>query len=625
MRRAGPVLALFALLATAPAAIAQAAPSSFEERTGWPLPQSGIYYDPTQPGVAFSFDIGLDGTLLGGFAAYGADGASTFYTVHGRLSREDLPAADAGIVGALRSPVHQSRRIGAADDPAARVVTEAVPALGEAVVRFVEPRRLTLDIAGQRWNMQRIALTEDPAQWISGRFLMLVEARADAPLRGPVLAGVSIGPPLRMQSLPAPSDGVCSGAGAVADARFVTCESGCGAFHEWAGGPLSRVLVWSNGDGTTWQLGRYVEGGEGLVPLPGGVQYTLSPSPQSLDALPQARGCRVPGEALRLYRQPLPSPTVDTPRGPQEPDDPLGSLRASLWWDPGRPGVGLMVDVGGRLAAPVATGLVAMFDFRADGSADFTTVVGPVASAGAAGTPVLQSPIYRHRDGQCIGCPWRAPGTTADERSLRFAIPADDGSALTATTLRGEAVERRVTYTRVPFDRSAFDEVQGRWLLRVADPAQGRFGADGLPVPIHAEVVVEPLAGTFLGDRSAGNPAYRLRCVRGCAAYARWIGDAAGTDAPAEVAAVLWFSRTATLDAPPAANAFDASRATLGVYARGTDGWTRVPQSPAYPLDLRARDRYRSRGDGYRGDAPATGAPAGRIDLFRNPPRVLGD
>lgn len=629
MHRAGPVLALLTLLMAVPAAIAQTMLPSFEERTGWPLPQSGIYYDPAQPGVGFSFDIGLDGTLLGGFGTYGADGRSVFYTVQGRVTRDGLPPADAATVGVLRSPVYLSRRIGAADAADARVVTEPVPALGEATVRFIDPRRLTIDIAGQRWTMQRMALTEAPSEWISGRFLMLVEPRADAALRWPVLAQVSIGPTLRMQALPAPTDGACSGAGAVAEARFVTCETGCGAFQEWAGGRLARVVVWPNGDGTTWQLGRYVEGADGLVPLPGGVQYTLSPSPLSLDALPQAQGCRVPGEALRLYRSQVPQYVVATPVGPAPIRYALGSLRAGTWWDPARPGRGIVIDVGGRVSARFATGMVGVFDFRDDGNADFSTIEGLVQSPnpGMLWAEVLGSPLYRHRDGQCIGCPWRAPTTVADEAGLQlfFEGGPEGQGVLTVRRMSGFREVARNQYVRFPIDRSAFDEVRGRWLMRIQDPAltgtSTAFATLGQRIPAYAEVVFEPLTDAAVSAASAGSPLYRVACTAACGEFERWKALAGDPADPSPRDVVLWFERASAVAGVPGAH--DPATGRLGVLVRGAQG-LRFVDAASYRLSLSARDRFATVGEGTRVTQGST-RPAGSVDFFRNPPRAFAD
>lgn len=626
MHHARRALALFALLLASATAGAQTDLPSFEQRTGWPLPQSGIYYDPAQGGVGFSFDVGLDGSVLGGFASYGPDGRSIFHTVQGRITRDGLPDADRGIVGVLRSPLYLSRRIGAPGAADARVVTEPVPALGEAVVRFVEPRRLTLDIGGQRWNMQRVALTEDPAQWISGRFLMLVEPRPDAALRWPVLAEVSIGQPLRVQALPAPNDRTCAGNAPVAEARFVECLSGCGAFQEWAGGRTAQVVVWANPGTSTYQLGRYVPGADGLVPLADAAQYTLSPSPLALDALPQARGCTTKGEALRLYRKDAPSLFGATPGETPSPGAGFGSLRGGTWWDPSRPGRGLVVDVGGRVEATPAVAMVGVFDFGDDGSADFSTVQGGVRSIPALANMIgLESPLYAHRDGQCIGCPWRAPVTSPGSIDLQLYFADNFATTLTVRRMSGGVELGRNQYVRFPIDRSAFDEVQGRWLLRIADPALTATSTDfatiGQRIPVYAEVMVERADGTS-ADPLGGSPVFRLRCTAGCSDFERWkrLGAVPADPSPRE--AVLVFERNRLLFSD---RAFETAAARLFVGAPSGSTWVPVPSSPSYHLNLLQRDRYSTNGTGSRADSTATAASAGTIDLFRNPPRVFAD
>lgn len=621
------VLALLALLfASATAGAQSSALPSFEERTGWPLPQSGIYFDPAQPGVGFSFDVGLDGSVLGGFASYGPDGRSVFHTVQGRISRDGLADGDRGIVGVLRSPLYLSRRIGAPNAPDARVVTEPVPALGEAVVRFVEPRRLTLDIGGQRWTMQRLALTEDPAQWISGRFLMLVEPRPDAALRWPVLAEVSIGQPLRVQALPAPDDRTCAGNAPVAEARFVECLSGCGGFQAWAGGRTAQVVVWANPGSSTYQLGRYVPGADGLVPLADAAQYTLSPSPLALDALPQALGCTAKGEALRLYRKDAPSLFGATPGETPSPGAGLGSLRGGTWWDPSRPGRGLVIDVGGRVEATSAVAMVGVFDFRDDGNADFSTLEGPVRSIfPTGGLNGLESPLYVHRDGQCIGCPWRPPVTSSGGNGMQLFFADNFATTLSVVRTSGGVEVGRNPYVRFPIDRSAFDEVQGRWLLRIADPALTATSTDfatiGQRIPVYAEVMVERTDGTS-ADPFGGSPVFRLRCTAGCSDFERWkrLGTVPGD--PSQREAVLVFERNRLLFSD---RAFETAAARLFVGAPSGSTWVPVPSSPSYHLNLLQRDRYSTNGTGSRADSATTAASAGTIDLFRNPPRVLAD
>jgi hypothetical protein len=625
MRHAHRALALSTLLLASATAGAQSSPlPSFEERTGWPLPQSGIYFDPAQPGVGFSFDVGLDGTLLGGIGSYGEDGRSIFYTVQGRITRD---AQAPGTIGVLRSPVYLSRQVAAG-----QVATDTVPALGEAVVRFTEARRLTVEVAGQRWNMQRLALTEDPAQWLSGRFLMLAEPRADAGLAPPVLAQVSIGELQPVAVRAGAPEGGCGAATPPVAAREVVCETGCGAFQEWAGGRTARVLAWPNADSSTWQLGRFVPGNAGQwVPLPNAGQHTLEISHLSLDALPVARGCTAKAEPLRFYRRDVPQYVVQTPVGPAAVRYTLGSLRAGTWWDPTRPGRGLVIDVGGRTTAPRAFGMVGVFDFREDGSADFSTLQGAVESPnpGMLWPEALASPLYRHRDGQCIGCPWRAPNTRSDDAGVQLVFQSPNRGELAVHRMMGPRVVGSDLYLRFPLDRSPYEEPLGRWLLRIQDPAltgiSTEFATLGQPIPAYAEVAIEPLEGAFGAMLAPLGPPYGLRCLRGCADFSRWVRGSARPGDTAERVAVLHFPLANLNPVRPNEGYYDPATAAVGIFTRGANGWVLVEDTPYYPLDLLQRDRYATIGEGYRGTNPVSGTPAGRIDLFRNPPRVLAD
>ena len=309
------------LLAAASCAGAQDLLPEFETRTGYPLPQSGIYFDPAQGGTGLSFEVGLDGTVMAGLGTYDTNGQAIFYTLQGRITRDTLPAQDMNVLGELRSPVYLSRRIGCADCPDARVVTEPVAGLGEALVRFTEPRRLTLEIAGGRWNMQRMELTEDPWQWTQGGFLLL-GAGSPTGAQGPgVFARVSSGPEFIPPNVVDGVTDVCASSASPGSARRITCEGNCASFDAWAGGPAetARVLIWRNPGSSTVSLGRFRTEGSSLVRVAGAPTYALSPSPLSLDSMPVPQACAASAGKLRLYRNPAPLLKPPTPVGPVGP------------------------------------------------------------------------------------------------------------------------------------------------------------------------------------------------------------------------------------------------------------------------------------------------------------------
>jgi hypothetical protein len=268
--------------------------------------------------------------------------------------------------------------------------------------------------------------------------------------------------------------------------------------------------------------------------------------------------------------------------------------------------------------------MVGVFDFRADGSADFSTLEGIVQSPnpGMLWTEVLESPIYTHRDGQCIGCPWRAPTTSAGGHSLQLFFDNNNFGVLTVRRLLGSVELERTRYERFPIDRSPFDEVRGRWLLRIQDKAltgtSTEFATLGQPIPAFAEVVIEPLADADTSPGFGFSPLYRVACVAGCGDFERWkaLAGRAADPAPREV--VLWFDRSRAVGVE---EPLDPATGRLAVFRRNGRELALVGGAQ-HTLDLLARDRYST-------TYPSVGLDgqvgSSTIDLFRNPPRVLAD
>ena len=601
--------ALPALLLAASASLAQSALPSFEERTGWPLPQSGIYYDPAQAGIGLSFDVGLDGTVMAGLGAYDAEGRSTFYTLQGRISRDEAGVRDGALLGVLRSPVYLSRAIGCPQCPGPQQETLPVPELGTAEVRFLEPRRLELRVAGGTWRMQRMVLNEDPWQWTEGRFLMaLADRDGHRFLAGVAAPAAESAPQLRGVVAACPSS-IPQG-----EVRRLTCEGDCAAFDTWAGvGPdRARVLVWRNRDSDTVQLGRFREADGALEAVPGRAPYTLAANALTVASLPATPACGEAPGTLKLFRDPAP---FVFPRGTFTGYRDLFSARAGIWWNPDRAGSGIVMDTGERtLNLQTVFGFVGLFDFDERGQASFSSLQGEVL-----GFPQfpglmpygLYSPVYTHRDGQRLGGPWRAPVTIQNPRQVRlhFASSGDPGTPLTRSGGFDAPTAPLERLERFPLDRDPMDEVVGRFLLRWAPPV------DAIPAPpaVLAEVTIEPLSGAeAAAPLFAGSRAYRVRCARNCSGFDAWRRSAQG----AERELVLWYERY--FDAPaPGQQRFDTSLPTLALLTPTAQGFVREGDARSWRVDALPRDRYRTRF--------ATRDPNGDLNLFRDPPRVFAD
>jgi hypothetical protein len=319
---------------------------------------------------------------------------------------------------------------------------------------------------------------------------------------------------------------------------------------------------------------------------------------------------------------------VQTPTGPASVRYALGSLRGGTWWDPSRPGRGLVIDVGGRVDAPVAIGMVGVFDFSDDGSADFSTLQGEVRSANPAmlWPEVLASPIYTHRDGQCITCPWRAPVTVAGSTGMQLLFEGGNFGVLTVRRMLGGLELARNQYVRFPIDRSPFDEVQGRWLLRIEDPAltstSTEFAVIGQRIPAYAEVVIEPLVDAESSPLLGFSPLYRVACLADCGDFERWKALAGSPTDPAPREVVLWFNRERSVFIEP--GPLDPQTGRLSIFTRSGRELAFIGGA-SYMLNLAARDRYSTIGVGRRAAIQDEDTNAGTIDLFRNPPRVFAD
>jgi hypothetical protein len=131
-------------------------------------PESGVWWNPNQPGVGYSVDVDRRGNAFIAWHTYRADGSSTFYTLGGKISRSYAASPDgkcddrawtlycqgarlnwagAGVTATLKSPIYAVESGGCpVCVPRFPVVTES--ALGPAEVRFFGSRNAEIRIQG---------------------------------------------------------------------------------------------------------------------------------------------------------------------------------------------------------------------------------------------------------------------------------------------------------------------------------------------------------------------------------------------------------------------------------------------------------------------------------------------
>jgi hypothetical protein len=131
-------------------------------------PESGVWWNPNQPGVGYSVDVDRRGNAFIAWHTYRADGTSTFYTLGGKVSRTSessgasncddrswtqscgaakLSWHNTGITAILKSPIYAVENGGCpVCTPRFPVVTQSP--LGPAEVRFFGSRNAEIHIQG---------------------------------------------------------------------------------------------------------------------------------------------------------------------------------------------------------------------------------------------------------------------------------------------------------------------------------------------------------------------------------------------------------------------------------------------------------------------------------------------
>lgn len=500
--------ALLAVLAIATSA-AHAADSSFETRTGHPLPQAGVYFDPQQPGTGLVMDVGLEGTVVAAFGTYDAQGEPVFYTLQGVLRRDNLPAGQPGVVGRVRSPLYRStggQCLGCPWQPASIGPATDLP---EAELLFTEARRVTLRIGDAQWRMDRFTLNVDPADFVRGRFMLLVDERGTQ--RHQVVADVElVNANASIDAAPTSPSACAAGPAPAAVQRELRCIGGdCAAFQRWAGGAGAGVFAWQRADSTTWQLARARASGAGLR-LADAPQYLLQVDTRRLIASPPPAVCASAGSALRLARDPA------SRISPYEQRFEF-ALTAGVYWDPEQPGTGYAVDV----AADGRT-FGAWYGYTAAGRPTFLTVDGYVARRGLLGVQIsFEGDLYQSRNGQCIGCAYRPPQTDRSADFIRLQLldvpwGVRAGAAVEQLLTRRDYLDIGGTrLIRLEIDRAGATFMQGRYLLRVEDRIYD-FARSVLVSETSVLAQVE-----LVED---GSPLrFRAVCTRHCVEYTGWL------------------------------------------------------------------------------------------------------
>ncbi len=197
------------------------------------------------------------------------------------------------------------------------------------------------------------------------------------------------------------------------------------------------------------------------------------------------------------------------------------------YFDAAQPGIGLWLDNG-----PAGRTFGALMYYTPDGRPTFATFASPLM------TPLgfidsfvhlrrLTGPLYESVDGQCLGCPWRAPRS--------HPIAGDFIATLFHRSGHLRYAGLALPLSAMSIGRGETELIEGTWWLALDDFAQSSTsGAFAEAHALQAVVSITPVPGLVFAPTSssllADAPVREMTCIASCGDFDAWRA-AAGTDA----------------------------------------------------------------------------------------------
>jgi hypothetical protein len=198
-----------------------------------------------------------------------------------------------------------------------------------------------------------------------------------------------------------------------------------------------------------------------------------------------------------------------------------------VYFDPSQPGIGLWLDNG-----PDGTTFGALMYYADDGRPTFATFASPLLHSGSLNASIardrqVRGPLYESVDGQCLGCPYRAPVST----------PINAGTFAGGFTV---VIEHRTTSTRfqaaagephswfdmkaMPFGRTDMGLFEGTWWLALEDGRQ-RLQAVVRIVPVTG-LRFHRATGHFYDPTGLdeNDLVHEVECIASCGDFEAWRG-----------------------------------------------------------------------------------------------------
>jgi hypothetical protein len=154
--------------------------------------------------------------------------------------------------------------------------------------------------------------------------------------------------------------------------------------------------------------------------------------------------------------------------------------RSGIWYNPQRPGSGLVLEKQGDLL------MGSLFAYAADGKAQWYTFSGPLQTRESPFALTLIAPLVRYQNGMCVNCEYSAPSAIEDAGSIALEFTQHSyGSYSVAGGERNFIVPALLGIAAAPDlgERASgyqFPELEGKWTFTFHSPEIDRVAGRDL-------------------------------------------------------------------------------------------------------------------------------------------------